>query len=685
MFAFPTFAAAVLHFLCCLAAQAQGTVPTFSYAAGGATYTLAGGDPANDAVTRIPTLLVPVTLVFDGKAARLDAGPDAARVLHSPIFAPYAFAPGARAQYADAMLRATFPQAAHFHTQLAHPAIKPLTVHVPVGSGYVLSSKRHGGVLGVVDMDYLQKQVFAAIGRQDGTLVLIVTHNATFYVDGDATICCATGTHGVDEATGTSFVLGSYMAGAPPVVTERDVQPLTEQLAEFVYDPLHDPQHYGYGVTAPGNAFPAWLRTDGVSGCGDTGVGSSYFLLDPVDTNPKNNIPAAPAFAARVVAATYHLQDVALLSWYLGGSGVLSFPDAGLLRTPAVPCAGIRGARAAAVAQAAPADAAAAPHALIGYWTGRGVDGQPFPLHDVSPQWDVVIVAFAAPARDEPEGTLRFRLPVGVDAAQFRQDVAALKQSGRKVMLSLGGGGAYFSLDDPAHIPDFVTSATDTVTAYGFDGVDIDFESPSLLLRPGDTDFRHPTTPSIVNLIAGLRQLREHFGPSFMISLVPEGPQLPAGAVTYGGQFGSYVPIVYALRDILSFVDVQDYNTPPLEGLDGEIYQSHTVGYHAALTELLLRGFPVGGYPRQMFPPLPASMVAVGFLTGYDTPELANAAMHYLLTGRPADGTPYRLKAMQGYPGLRGAMFWTIDDDMLSGDSYSNLLGPQLHAAGASR
>ncbi len=673
--------AAMLPLLCCRFAQAQGTVPTFTYAAAGTAYTLAGGDPASDAVVSIPTVLVPVTLTFEGEASRLDAAPDAVRVLRSPIFTPFAFAPGSHTQYADALLRATFPAARHFHMQLGRPAIKPMTLHLPVGSGYVLSSKKNGGTLGVVDIDYLQKQIFARLGRQDGALVLLVTHNTTFYVDGDATICCATGTHGVDAATGTSFVLGSYMAGAPPIVTEHDVQPLTEQLAEFVYDPLHDPQHYGYGVTAPGNAFPPWMRTGGVNGCGDTGVGSSYFLLNPVDTNPKNNIPAAPAYPARVGPVTYHLQDVTLLSWYLGGSGSFSFPAAELLRTPAVPCPDSRS-HASSQGLAAPPNAAGAQHKLIGYWTGHGADGGPFPLRDVSPQWDVVIVAFAAPARDLPEGTLRFRLPAGIEPEQLKQDVAALKQQGQKVMLSLGGGGAFFTLDDPAHIQNFIGSVIDAVTDYGFDGVDIDFESPSLVLRAGDTDFRHPTTPSIVNLIAGLRRLREHFGPSFMISLVPEGPQLPAGAVTYGGQFGSYLPIVYALRDILSFVDVQDYNTPPLEGLDGEIYQSHTVGYHAALTELLLRGFPVGGDPRQLFPPLPASMVAVGFLTGYDTPELVDAAMRYLLTGQPVAGAQYRLQAPHGYPGLRGAMFWTIDDDMLSGYSYSNLLGPQLHGSG---
>jgi hypothetical protein len=36
---------------------------------------------------------------------------------------------------------------------------------------------------------------------------------------------------------------------------------------------------------------------------------------------------------------------------------------------------------------------------------------------------------------------------------------------------------------------------------------------------------------------------------------------------------------------------VEDYNTPPLQGLDGEIYEPGTLDHHAAMTELLLHGF----------------------------------------------------------------------------------------------
>lgn len=313
-------------------------------------------------------------------------------------------------------------------------------------------------------------------------------------------------------------------------------------------------------------------------------------------------------------------------------------------------------------------------HRLIGYWTGS------FPLRDVAPQWDVIIVAFAPPDHSAPEGTLKFRVPRNTTPEALKADIAYLKGQGKKVMISLGGGGEYFKLDDARDVPNFVSSVTRIVSQYGFDGVDIDFESPSLVLAPGDTDFKHPTTPSVVNLIAGLRQLRDHFGPGFMISLVPEGTQIPGGYPSYGGQFGSYLPLTYGLRDILSFIDVQDYNTPPLEGLDGEIYQSHSVEYHAAMTELLLHGFNVGGNPAQFFPPMPANKVAVGFLTGYTTPAVVSQAMSYIITGQAPAGTTYKLVQRSGYPDMIGAMFWTINADRRENYKYSNLIGPQLHS-----
>ncbi len=686
----PVLALHVLH--------AQGTVPTFDRQQGASTVTIVGETPDRGATTKLPTLLVPVTLSFEAAGANggpmvLNASPDVAPVLASPIFSRYDFASGGRTQFGDALLRSTFPSFSGWHTLLGRPAVRPVTIKIPVGFGYVLHSKSSGESLGVADADFVQRELFRQLSAQQlsakqGKLVLAVTHNTTFYVDGDATVCCSWGTHGIDSTTGNSFVMASFLEKAPAVVLDRDIQPLTQQLAEFLYDPRHDPQHYGYNVTLPGNAAPAWMWPGDDRGCGGPGIASSYFLLEPTDVNPKNNFPASPAYVARDGKREWHLQNVALLPWYLGAGSDpnphFSFPDHTLLPKPATPCTSAANSEGAAAAQPAPVARSGAAfangHGLVGYWTGRGPDRQPFPLSEISPQWDIVIVAFAAPVKGATEGTLRFNVPRGLDPDQLKRDIAQLKSQGKKVMISLGGGGAFFTLDDPAHIATFVSSVTQVVEQYGFDGVDIDFETPSLLVQAGDRDPRHPTTPSIVNLISGLRQLHEAFGPGFMISLVPEGPQFPAGYLAYGGQFGSYLPLAYGLGDMLSFIDVQDYNTPPLEGLDGEIYQSHTADYDAALTELMLQGFPVGGDSRYSVPPLAAGKVLVGFLVDYQTPEETMEAMDFLIQGKAPPSGRYRLQQPSGYPSLFGAMFWTIDADRLRGFNFSNSLGPRLQS-----
>lgn len=665
---------------------AQPAVPTFTRTLDGHTYTLAGHDPARRGTTVIPTVLVPLRLTFDTTATVMDAATYVPRMLASPVFAKYRFGAGAKTQYGDALLAATFPGPARGHTLLGAPRIQPVTIHIPAAYGYVLHSRADGRAFAIVDTAYVESELFKQLPREPGRLVIAVALNTAFYAAGDATVCCGWGTHGVDPATGSAFVLSAYLHAAPPPVGEHDVQPLTEQLAEYFYDPLHDPRNHFHVEGAPGNYFAAWRRPGDPASCAGRGVGSNYFLLEPTDTNLKNDFPASAPHVARADGFDYHLQNVALLEWYLGAAAHrdgYGFPDAGALRHAAVACEAHRESPGGASGRAAAPVAAGATnhgHWLIGYWTGARFGGQPFPIRDVAPQWDVVLVAFAPPAPDAPPGTMAFAPPKGITPAELKQGIADLRQRGTRVMLSLGGGGRYFKLDEASAIPRFVDSVSAIVKQYGFEGVDIDFESPSLELAPGDTDFRHPVTPSIVNLIAALRELRARFGPQFMLSLVPEGTQISGGLVSYGGQFGSELPLVYALRDELSFVDVQEYNTPPLEGLDGAIYQVHTVDYAVAMTELLLHGFNVAGDPHRFFPPLPADKIAVGFLVGYDTPELVGATLRELVSGKAPPNARYALRKSGGYPALLGAMFWTIDADRRQGYRYSNPIGPELHA-----
>ncbi len=677
----------------------QGTAPTFRYETARGPVTLPGRDPAQGGTTVIPTVLAPVRLQFDatrvaGKPVMLDAAGDIRQVLRSPVFAKAAFGPEGAMQYVDAMLRATTgTKMAGWHTLLRVSEVRPVTVEIPAGHGYLLTSKQTGTMLGMVDQEYLQRAIFQQIAHEDGKLIIAVTRNTAYYTYGDATVCCSWGAHGVDEVTGNSFVLASYLGATPPLVKERDVQPLTEQLAEWVNDPLHDPLfHVSFKKPLPPgeNVVPAWRWPAAAqrahAGCGGDSPATRYTLEEPLDTNQRSDLPAGPAQVVRASGSAWHLADVALMDWYTGGAGPYSFPNRQMLQSPAERCSVRRMPLAGTMnVPAPPPEVAATPstgatngHELIGYWTGSGPGGTLLRLRDVSPQWDVILVAFANVNHQAPEGTMQMHLRPGMDLGQVKDDIAWLKSRGKKVLISLGGGGEYFSLAQRSSIPNFVNSVTQIVTEYGFDGIDLDFESPSLELDPGDSDFRRPKTASVVNLITALHQLREHFGPSFMLTLVPEGTQIPGGYPSYGGQFGSYLPLLWGVRDMLTFVDVQDYNTPPLEGLDGEAYQMGSVNYDAAMTELLLHGFNVGG-AGEFFPPVPADKVAVGFLTGTATPKLVSGAMQYLITGKAPEGVTYQLRRPGGYPEMIGAMFWTIDGDRIESYDFSNLVGPQLH------
>lgn len=659
------------------------TTPMFQHTENGAAYSIAGQNPAQGGTTRIPVIIIPIALQFASHGGELlDATSAIPQLLQSPLFVPFPFPGQASTQYADGMLRASFPHADNWHTLLAKSdVLGEVTIQVPREAGYLLTSKQ-GGKLGIADIDFIQRELFKRVPKHPGSLLLAVTNNTAYYVEGDATICCTWGAHGVDEPTGNSFVLASYLNNAPAMVQDRDVQPLTEQIAEFVNDPLHDSLAPVEKGDSAGNKVPRWLRPvsmhPGDQGpCGGGSIATPYFLLEPTDTNRKNNLPYSKPYVVTNGTSTFHVQNVALLPWYWGTGRTFSFPDTSLLAEPAKPCPPTR---VAPEAESAPKARSAPPnsHSLIGYWTGSD-RGRTLALTAVSPQWDVVIVAFGVPDHHAPEGTLRFEPPNGITPVEFKAAIASLQREGRKVLLSLGGGGQLFTLDQAASIPVFVSCVTRLVGDYGFDGIDLDFETPSLMLAPGDHDFRHPTTPGIVNLIAALRQLKANLGPSFLISLVPEGPQMVAGHVSYGGQFGSYLPIAYGIRDILTFVDAQDYNTPPLEGLDGEIYQAGSVDYHAAMTELVLQGFRVGGQDLK-YPAIPETRVAVGFYVEETDVATVAASMRYLIRGERPPGASYALRDARGYPSMIGAMFWNIEEDRSAGYAFSGVIGPLLQS-----
>lgn len=336
-------------------------------------------------------------------------------------------------------------------------------------------------------------------------------------------------------------------------------------------------------------------------------------------------------------------------------------------------------------------------HALIGYLHASFANGSGYlRMADVPADWDIVNLAFGEPT-SVTSGDIRFQLcpPAecpGVESeAEFVAAIRAKQQQGKKVLLSIGGQNGQVQLTTTAARDTFVRSVSAIIDRYGLNGLDIDFEGHSLYLNAGDTDFRNPTTPVIVNLISAIRALKQRYGANFVLTMAPETFFVQLGYQFYGpgpwgGQdprAGSYLPVIHALRDDLTVLHVQDYNSGPIVGLDNQYHTMGGADFHIAMTDMLLAGFPVAGNANAVFPPLREDQVAFGAPSsvsagnGYVAPAGVQAAVTCLVRGQscgsytPRSGTN---------PNFRGLMTWSINWDRYYNWEFRLNHGPFLKA-----
>ncbi|BCJ95496.1 hypothetical protein acsn021_30650 [Anaerocolumna cellulosilytica] len=312
---------------------------------------------------------------------------------------------------------------------------------------------------------------------------------------------------------------------------------------------------------------------------------------------------------------------------------------------------------------------------LVGYWHNFDNGLTPvMTLRNVSTKWDVIHVAFADIAGD---GTVSFT-PFNATDASFSSDVAYLKGLGKRVVLSLGGQNGALSLPDSAAKTRFINSLIATIDKYGFSGVDIDIET-GIYLNGGDTDFRNPTTPTIVNLIAAMEAITERYDSSFTLSMAPEIAYVQGGVTAYGGPWGAYLPIIYGLQDKLTYIHVQHYNCGGNTALDGKTYNQGTADFEVAMAEMLLKGFPIANNAGNMFPALRQDQILIGLPAaagaapsgGYINPTEMKKALDYLMKGIPYGGT-YQLQNTSGYSGFKGLMSWSVNWDAQNNYEFTN-------------
>ncbi len=318
-------------------------------------------------------------------------------------------------------------------------------------------------------------------------------------------------------------------------------------------------------------------------------------------------------------------------------------------------------------------------HALVGYLHASFANGSGYTrMSDVPDSWDIIDLAFGEPT-STTSGDIRFtrcpvtECPTVESDADFKAAIKAKQAAGKKVLISIGGQNGQVQLTTTAARDTFVSSVSKIIDTYGLDGLDIDFEGHSLSLDAADTNFKSPTTPVIVNLISALKTLKAKYGSTFVLTMAPETFFVQLGYQYYGtgkwgGQdprAGAYLPVIYALRDDLTLLHVQDYNSGSIMGLDNQYHSMGGADFHIAMTDMLLTGFPVAGDANNVFPPLRPDQVAIGMPAstnagnGYVAPSEVTKTLDCLT--RKANCGSYTTHGT--WPGLRGLMTWSINWD----------------------
>ncbi|MFF4663317.1 chitinase [Streptomyces sp. NPDC001282] len=288
-------------------------------------------------------------------------------------------------------------------------------------------------------------------------------------------------------------------------------------------------------------------------------------------------------------------------------------------------------------------------HAVTGYWQNFNNGATVQKLSDVPANYDIIAVSFAD-ATTTP-GAVTFNLDTaglnGYTVDQFKADIKAKQAAGKNVIISVGGEKGTVSVNNDASATNFANSIHTLIQEYGFNGVDIDLENGL----------------NSTYMTKALRQLSQKVGSGLVITMAPQTIDMQSTS-------GEYFKTALNVKDILTVVNTQYYNSGSMLGCDGKVYSQGSVDFLTALACIQLEG---GLDPSQVGLGLPASTSGAG--GGYVSPSVVNAALDCLASGTNCGS----FKPSKKYPGIRGAMTWSTNWDAKSGNAWSNAVAPHVH------
>ncbi|HVK21783.1 MAG TPA: glycosyl hydrolase family 18 protein [Actinokineospora sp.] len=289
-------------------------------------------------------------------------------------------------------------------------------------------------------------------------------------------------------------------------------------------------------------------------------------------------------------------------------------------------------------------------HVLTGYWQNFYNGARALTLAQVPTTYDIIAISFAdaVPGRN---GAVTFTLDSGLSSqlggytdAQFRADIRTVQARGQKVILSVGGEKGTVWVGDAAASEAFSSTMSNLISQYGFDGVDIDLENGI----------------NVTHMGSALRRI--HAAGGKVITMAPQTIDMQS---TQGG----YFQLALNIKDILTIVNLQYYNSGSMNGCDANVYSQGSVNFLTALACIQLQG---GLRPDQVGLGLPASPSGAG--GGYQSPGNVNNALS-CLARRTNCGSFVPATA---YPDIRGAMTWSINWDASNNWAFANTVAPHL-------
>ncbi|MGP3927129.1 chitinase [Streptomyces sp. 8N616] len=298
-------------------------------------------------------------------------------------------------------------------------------------------------------------------------------------------------------------------------------------------------------------------------------------------------------------------------------------------------------------AETAAGTAAVPKHAVTGYWQNFNNGATVQKLKDVQDEYDIIAVAFAD-ATGTP-GQVDFKLDPAVGYGsedEFKADIASKQDAGKSVIISVGGEKGAVSVNDSTSADNFANSISGLMDEYGFNGVDIDLENGL----------------NSTYMTQALKAVHAKHS-DVVVTMAPQ-------TIDMQSPDREYFKTALAIKDFLTVVNMQYYNSGSMNGCDGKVYSQGSVDFLTALACIQLEN---GLDPSQVGIGVPASTSGAG--SGYVEPSVVNAALDCLAKGSGCGS----FKPDKTYPGIRGAMTWSTNWDASNGSNWSKTVGPHVH------